>query len=69
MKKVQKSPYRIMVILGNLVAALSTDELKQEKRDEIIKEIIRTINIDESGFFLIMGDVVQLKEEVSKLIL
>ena len=59
--------YRTMVILGNIVAALSTDELKQEKKNEISEGIIRTIKIDESDFLLIMGDVVQLKEEVSKL--
>jgi len=59
--------YRTMVILGNLVAALSTDELKQEKKNEIFEGIIKTINIDESDFLLIMGDVVQLKEEASKL--
>ena len=62
-----KNSYRTMVILGNLVAALSTDELKPEKRNEIIEGIIRNISIDESDFLLIMGDVVQLKEEVSKL--
>ena len=64
-----KGPYITMVILGNLVAVLSTDEVIKEKRNEIIEEIIRTINIDESDFMLIMGDVVQLKEEVSKLFL
>ncbi len=56
-----------MVILGNLVAALSTDELNQEKRNEIIEGIRRNISIDESEFLLIMGDIVQLKEEASKL--
>ncbi len=59
--------YEAMVTIGNLVAELSTDELKQEKKNEIIEEIIKTININESDFLLIMGDVIQLKEEASKL--
>jgi HD-like signal output (HDOD) protein len=62
-----KSPYRTMVILGNLVAVLSTDELKEQKRNEIIEAIMRTIHIDESNFLLIMADIVDLKEEAGKL--
>lgn len=63
----QKNPYITMVILGNLVAVLSTDELRQKKRSEIIAEIIKTTAIEESDFMLIMGDVVELKEEVNRL--
>ena len=61
------SSYKKIVILGNLVAVLSTDELKEEKKNEIVEGIIRTIKIDESDFLLIMGDIVQLKEEASNL--
>ncbi|NNL40983.1 MAG: HDOD domain-containing protein [Desulfobacterales bacterium] len=62
-----KNSYRTMVILGNLVAALSTDELNQETKIEITDEIKNSLSIDESDFLLIMGDIVQLKEEASRL--
>ena len=62
-----KNSYRTMVILGNLVSTLSTDELNQEAKSEIVEGIRNTLSIDESDFLLIMGDIVQLKEEASKL--
>ncbi len=63
-----KSSYELMVILGNMAALLSTDKVQQEKRSQIIEAILKTINIDESDFLLIMGDVGALKEEAGKLL-
>lgn len=63
-----KDPYIKMVILGNLSAELISGKLSQDKKEEISEIIIKTLNINESDFLLIMGDIIELKEEAHSLL-
>ena len=54
--------------LANLAAILSTDEIKNEKKEEIMGIIMNTLNITESNLVILFSDVLELKETARNLI-
>ncbi len=63
-----KKPFINCIRLANLTAILSTDDIKNEKKEEIMKIIMNTLNISESNLVILLSDVLELKETARNLV-
>ena len=62
----QSARFQRMICLGNLVAILSANELKDAKKHEIASAIMAAFDCSESEFLAMMGDIYELRLEVEK---
>ena len=62
-------PYVSLVIVGNLIAIIASGEINKEVKEEITKEIERTLDIDKDDLGFIMGEVNKLKETARNLMM
>ncbi len=58
-----------MISLGNVTAVLLSDELKKEKKIEIAQTIKTSLQIEESEFLVLMGELSELQPEAEKFML
>ncbi len=56
-----------IISLGNLLAVLSTDNLNNDSKNDIIAAIRGTFNLNEQEFLTLMGEIYELKMEAEKL--
>jgi hypothetical protein len=56
-----------MIILGNLIAVLTTEELNPTKKNEIVDAIKTTLSLEEKDFLLLMGKIGELHLAAEKL--
>jgi HD-like signal output (HDOD) protein len=56
--------FQRMVCLGNLLAVLATDELKNATRQEIVAATSSALDCTEAQFLAMMGDIYELRIEV-----
>jgi HD-like signal output (HDOD) protein len=61
-------PYNTMVSVANLLSVLATDFINEKVGHEISDSINKTLNIVDSKFYQLMSDMVELKEEVYKIL-
>ena len=55
-----------MICLGNLLTILSTDELNQDQKNDIVERVQEALHCDESEFLAMMGDIYELRVEVER---
>ncbi len=56
-----------IISLGNLLAVLSTDDLNNDSKNDIIDAIRHTFNLNEQEFLTLMGEIYELKIDAEKL--
>ena len=61
------TPLNRMVLLGDLVAVLSTDRLQREKQHYISDTIMQAFDLTEPEFLVLMGAINDLKLEANRL--
>jgi len=61
------SPIHRLVILGDLMAVLATSTLTTEIRLEITEMLREELNLTEPDFLVLMGSIIDLKEEAERL--
>jgi HD-like signal output (HDOD) protein len=59
-------PFQRMICLGNLLTVLSTRELTNNKRQEIADASRSALDQTEKTFFVMMGDIYDLREDVER---
>jgi len=59
-------PFQRMICLGNLLTVLSTRELTNNKRQEIAEASRSALDQTEKAFFVMMGDIYDLREGVDR---
>ena len=60
-------PLQRIVLLGDLVAVLSTDPLQKEKQRELSNTIMQELDLTESDFLILMGAISDLRLEADRL--
>ncbi len=58
---------RRIICLANLITTISTDNLNEDLKGEIIDSIRKDIDYTESEFLALMGDIYEIKLEVDKI--
>ena len=59
--------FELIVTNANLLAAMAMEYLNEKVNIRIKKNVTRVLNIDESKFFLMIGDIRDMKEEATML--
>ena len=62
------TPLNRMILLGDLVAVLSTDQLQREKQFYLSETIMHIFNLTEPEFLVLMGAINDLRLEASRLV-
>ena len=60
-------PLQRIVLLGDLVAVLSTDPLQKEKQRELSNTVMQELDLTESDFLILMGAISDLRLEADRL--
>lgn len=58
------TPFQRMICLGNLLAVLSTSELRDSAKRDIIDTVRTALDCTEAEFLTMMGDIYELRAEV-----
>jgi hypothetical protein len=65
-KNGKEARFERMMCLGNLLTALSTDELTNETKQEIVTATRDTLSCEEPDFLAMMGDIYELRIDVER---
>ncbi len=60
-------PLHRIILLGDLVAVLSTEPLQEEKQRGLSNTIMRELDLTESDFLILMGAISDLRLEADRL--